>query len=131
MSQIQIIGNLADDPEVLRTHAGADVTTLVVLESRSRPTDDGEWEERPNRHRVQVAGAQGEHAAASLARGDRVIVLGSVETSRWTDKDTGRPRSSQFVIAEHVGPSLQFHTAKPTKAPDKPEGAPATPQAPK
>lgn len=128
MSQIQIVGNLADDPEVRRTHTGRDVTTLVVLESRSRRTEAGEWEDdEPNRHRVQVWGPQGEHAAVSLGRGDRVIVLGTVETSRWTDKDTGETRTAAHVTAEHIGPSLQFHTAKPVKAPRKPEGAPGAP----
>lgn len=126
MSRIEIIGNLAEDPEVRSTHTGREVTTLVVLENRRRKDAEGEWQDdEPNRHRVQVWGAQGRHAAASLSRGDRVIVLGRVGTSRWTDKDTGQERTSQYVTAEHIGPSLEFHTAQPAKASRAGEGGPA------
>jgi single-strand DNA-binding protein len=48
----------------------------------------------------------------SLAKGDRVIVHGTVTTEAWTDKQTGEKRTAQRVLADIVGPSLRWATAR-------------------
>jgi single-strand DNA-binding protein len=53
---------------------------------------------------------------ASLAKGDRVVVHGSVITEAWTDKQSGEKRTVQRVLAEVVGPSLRWATARIIKA---------------
>ena len=55
-----------------------------------------------------------EHATESLRRGDRVIVLGSLRTERWTDS-TGEDREVLRVDVDEIGPSLRFANAKVTK----------------
>jgi single-strand DNA-binding protein len=51
----------------------------------------------------------------SLAKGDRVFVHGTVTTEASTDKQTGEKRTAQRVLAEIVGPSLRWATARITK----------------
>jgi single-stranded DNA-binding protein len=56
-----------------------------------------------------------ENVGESLAKGDRVFVHGTMTTEAWTDKQTGEKRTTQRVLAEIVGPSLRWATARITK----------------
>jgi single-strand DNA-binding protein len=42
-------------------------------------------------------------------------VHGTVTTEAWTDKQSGEKRTAQRVLAEIVGPSLRWATARITK----------------
>jgi single-stranded DNA-binding protein len=48
---------------------------------------------------------QPEHAAQSLAKGSRVVVVGRLQQRSWTAED-GSARSVVEVVAEELGPSL-------------------------
>jgi single-strand DNA-binding protein len=57
--------------------------------------------------------ALAEHLA-ELAKGDRVIVYGSLHQRSWQTED-GERRSAVEVQAEEVGASLRWATAKPQR----------------
>jgi single-strand DNA-binding protein len=48
-----------------------------------------------------------ENFGASMLKGDRAIVSGRMETSKWTGND-GREYSRETIIVEDAGPSLMF-----------------------
>ena len=58
---------------------------------------------------------QAEHAAKSLAKGSRVVVLGRLQQRAWTAED-GTARSTVEVVADELGPSLRWATATTTRA---------------
>jgi single-strand DNA-binding protein len=58
---------------------------------------------------------QAEHAAESLSRGSRVVVVGRLQQRAWTAED-GSTRSTVEVVAEELGPSLRWATARPERA---------------
>ena len=58
---------------------------------------------------------QAEHAAESLSRGSRVVVVGRLRQRSWTAED-GSARSVVEVMAEELGPSLRWATATSTRA---------------
>jgi len=109
-------GNLAADPELRYTGAGKQVVEFTVLVNERRLSGDtGEWKDgEPTRHRVKALKHLGENIAESLSKGDRVFVHGTVTTEVWTDKDTGDKRTGQKVLADMVGPSLRWATARIT-----------------
>jgi single-strand DNA-binding protein len=110
-------GNLADDPQVRFTPSGKQITEITVLVNQRRQTSDGEWvDAEPTRHVVRAFKTLAENVAESLAKGDRVIVHGTVTTEAWTDKQTGEKRTAQRVLAEIVGPSLRWATTRIAKA---------------
>lgn len=119
MSTITFAGNLAKDPELRFTPSGAQVATFTVLENRRRRTEDGKgWEDaEPNAFRVQAWNSLAVNIGESVHKGDRVMVEGTIVTDRWTDKETGKERTSQHLRAEEVAFSLKFHTVQATKAP--------------
>jgi single-strand DNA-binding protein len=57
---------------------------------------------------------QGEHAAQSLAKGSRVVVVGRLQQRAWTAED-GSARSVVEVVADELGPSLRWATATPAR----------------
>ena len=57
---------------------------------------------------------QAEHAAESLTKGSRVVVLGKLQQRTWTAED-GSARSTVEVVAEELGPSLRWTTATTTR----------------
>jgi single-strand DNA-binding protein len=57
---------------------------------------------------------QAEHAAQSLAKGSRVVVMGRLQQRAWTAED-GSARSVVEVVAEELGPSLRWATTTPSR----------------
>jgi single-strand DNA-binding protein len=57
---------------------------------------------------------QAEHAAESLTKGSRVVVIGRLQQRSWTAED-GSARSTVEVVAEELGPSLRWATATTTR----------------
>ena len=111
-------GNIAADIELTYTPTGKQVVRFLVLVNRRRKDPDtGEWSDaEPTRHACVAFGVLGEHLADSLSKGDRVLVVGSVVTDAWEDKDTGDKRTAQRVLVDAAGPSLRFATAAVRKA---------------
>ena len=58
---------------------------------------------------------QAEHAAQSLTKGSRVVVVGRLLQRTWTAED-GTARPLVEVVAEELGPSLRWATATTTRA---------------
>jgi single-strand DNA-binding protein len=57
---------------------------------------------------------QAKHAAESLLKGSRVVVVGRLQQRSWTAED-GSARSVVEVVAEELGPSLRWATATTTR----------------
>jgi single-strand DNA-binding protein len=109
-------GNLADDPQTRFTPSGKPITQMTVLVNARRQNSDGEWvDAEPTRHVERAFKTLAENIVESLAKGDRVFVHGTVTTEAWTDEQSGEKRTAQRVLAEIVGPSLRWATARITK----------------
>jgi single-strand DNA-binding protein len=74
----------------------------------------GRPEQEPSFFTVIVWRDQAEHAAQSLAKGSRVVVLGRLQQRSWTAED-GSARSVVEAVAEELGPSLRWATARPER----------------
>ena len=63
---------------------------------------------------------QAEHAAESLTKGSRIVVLGKLQQRTWTAED-GSARSTVEVVAEELGPSLRWAaaTTRTTRSQDR------------
>ena len=107
-ASVSFAGNLTDDPEVRHTDGGIARATFRVAVS-------GRREQEPSFFTVVVWRDQAEHAAESLSRGSRVVVVGRLQQRTWTAED-GSARSLVEVVAEELGPSLRWATATPVKA---------------
>jgi single-strand DNA-binding protein len=105
---VSFAGNLTDDPELRHTEAG-------VARAMVRVAVSGRREQEPPFFTVIVWRDQAEHAAQSLNRGSRVVVVGRLKQRSWTAED-GSARSVVEVVAQELGPSLRWATATTTRA---------------
>jgi single-strand DNA-binding protein len=102
-ASVSFTGNLTDDPEVRYTQAGIARATFRVAVS-------GRREREVSFFTVVVWRDQAEHAAQSLSKGSRVVVVGRLQQRSWAIED-GSARSTVEVVAEELGPSLRWATA--------------------
>jgi single-strand DNA-binding protein len=105
---VSFAGNLTDDPEIRYTESGIARATFRVALS-------GRREQEASFFTVIVWRDQAEHAAQSLSKGSRVVVLGRLQQRSWT-AEYGSARSVVEVVAEELGPSLRWATAQPERA---------------
>jgi single-strand DNA-binding protein len=107
-AQVSFAGNLTDQPELRYTDSG-------IARAMFRVAVSGRREQEPSFFTVIVWRDQAEHAAESLGRGSRVVVVGRLQQRAWTAED-GSARSTVEVVAEELGPSLRWATARPERA---------------
>jgi single-strand DNA-binding protein len=106
-ASVSFAGNLTDQPEVRYTEGGIARAVLRVAVS-------GRREQEASFFTVVVWREQAEHAAESLSKGSRVVVMGRLQQRSWTAED-GSARSTVEVVAEELGPSLRWATATPAR----------------
>jgi single-strand DNA-binding protein len=106
-ASVSFAGNLTEDPEVRYTEGG-------IARAMFRVAVSGRREQEPSFFAVVVWRNQAEHAAQSLAKGSRVVVVGRLQQRTWTAEDGGA-RSVVEVVAEELGTSLRWATATTTR----------------
>jgi single-strand DNA-binding protein len=107
-----ITGNLVDAPELRFTGNGTAWAKFTVA-STPRVFDRASGEYRDGEPLFLTCTAwreMAEHAAESLAKGTRVVVVGRLRLSRW-ETEEGEKRSAYGLEVDEVGPSLRFATA--------------------
>jgi single-strand DNA-binding protein len=105
---VSFAGNLTDQPEVLYTEGG-------IARAMFRVAVSGRREQEASYFSVIVWRDQADHAAQSLSKGSRVVVVGRLQQRSWTAED-GSARSVVEVVAEELGPSLRWAAATTTRA---------------
>jgi single-strand DNA-binding protein len=117
---IQITGNLTTAPELQYLPTGRPVARFTVAVNSRRRSEAGEWVDGETTFfPVTVWAEQAEHVAQSLAKGSRVVVLGTIKARSWTPTDgerAGQTLTRLEVTAEVVAASLQWATATMNKA---------------
>lgn len=113
-SDITIIGNLVRDPEMRFTPGGAANAKFGVAVNRKWTQKDGEKKEETSYFNVVAWGSLAENVAASLTKGQRVIVNGRLSQRTW-EKDDGEKVNMVEINADNVGPDLRWATCAVSK----------------
>ncbi len=95
MNQVNLIGRLTRDPELVETSGGTAICNLRVAVDR-RNRDEGAVF-------VDIKSFQGQARAAAdhLSKGRQVAISGRLELDEWEAKD-GSKRSRVYVIGERI-----------------------------
>jgi single-strand DNA-binding protein len=101
LNRVIIMGNLARDPELRYTPAGAPVTRLTVAVNRVYTSPEGERKEETSFIPVVVWGKQAESCSQYLSKGRLVLVDGRLQHRRWENAE-GERRSTLEVVAQRV-----------------------------
>ena len=116
-TQITIVGNLVEDPELRFTPAGQPVAKFRIASTpRYLDKASGEWKDGDSLFlTVNVWRQAAENVAESMTRGMRAIVTGRLRQRSYETKE-GEKRTVYEIEADEVGVSLRNATAKVTKA---------------
>lgn len=107
---ITIIGNVTRDPELRYLTSGTALANLGVAVNR-RYMQNNEWQEETSFFDVVCWRDLADNVSESISKGDRIIVTGRLEQRSWETQD-GDKRSKVEIVADEVGPSLRWATAR-------------------
>jgi single-strand DNA-binding protein len=111
-NQVNIVGNLTDDPELRYTPNGAAVCKFRVAVNRRYKDESGQWKDGETSYfSVNAWRTLAENVAESLTRGTRVVVTGRLQQRSWETQE-GDKRTVIEIEADEIGPSLRWSTAK-------------------
>jgi single-strand DNA-binding protein len=100
-------GNVVEDITLRQTGSGQDVANMRVAVT-TRTTRNGKEYESTEFITCVLWNQLGVNAAASLSKGDRVIVTGDLRSRQYEDSE-GVTRYVTEVSATNVGASLRWH----------------------
>lgn len=122
---ITITGNLANDPELKHTPGGVVIASFRVGSGRRKfDKASNAWVDAgTNWYAVSAFRSLAEHAAASLRRGDRVVLTGRLRIRSW-ENDTARGTAVE-IDADAIGHDLMWGTSVFTKSARASAAAPA------
>lgn len=104
MNTVQILGNLARDPEVRYTQSGKAVATFTVAASNTYIDSNNETKEQTAFINCVAWGKLGE-SVGNLRKGNRTLVEGRLQTRSYENAD-GQKKYVTEVVANFVGTSL-------------------------
>ena len=111
-TNITVIGNLTDDPELKFTPSGTAVANVTVASTpRTFDRQSNEWKDgEPLFFRCAAWREMAENVAGSLTKGQRVIVTGALRIRQFERQD-GTKGTSVEINVDEIGPSLRYATA--------------------
>lgn len=109
MNSVQLLGNLARDPEVRYTKSGKAVATFTVAASNTYLDSEGQTKEQTAFVNCVAWGKLGE-AAGNYRKGNRLFVEGRIQPRSYETQD-GQKKYVTEVIVSFVGVSV-LHDAE-------------------
>jgi single-strand DNA-binding protein len=115
-TQITVVGNLVDDPELRFTPSGAAVANFRIASTpRTFDKQTNEWKDGEALFlSCSVWRQAAENVAESLQKGMRVVVQGNLRSRQYETRE-GEKRTVFEIQVDEVGPSLRYATAKVTR----------------
>lgn len=105
MNSVQLLGNLARDPEVRYTQSGRAVATFTIAASNTYINSaTNETKEQTAFVNCVAWGKTGE-AVGNCKKGDRLLVNGRIQTRSYDTQD-GQKRYVTEVVADFIGRKL-------------------------
>ncbi|AMM34746.1 Single-stranded DNA-binding protein (plasmid) [Sinomonas atrocyanea] len=123
---VTVTGNLVAAPRLDRTPAGTPVTNFTIASTpRTYDREAGQWKDGETVFvRCTLWREAAQHAAASLAKGTRVIATGTLAERTYQAKD-GQTRTSQELDVDELGASTKFAPVNVTPRPGRRTQTPA------
>lgn len=113
MNSVQLLGNLARDPEVRYTQSGRAVATFTIAASNTYiDSATNETKEQTAFINCVAWGKLGE-AVGNYRKGNRLFVEGRIQTRSYETQD-GQKRYVTEVVAGFVGVSLLNESSEPS-----------------
>jgi len=126
---VSMAGNVATEPETRTTKNGEPVVSFrIVVNEQRYDASSGTYTDAASTFMTVTAWRSlGANVAASLHKGQPVVVTGRLRVNQWTTQE-GEARSTAEITAFHVGHDLKFGRSAFSK-PQRPTSATVQPDA--
>lgn len=101
LNKVMLIGRLGRDPEVTNTQSGTTIARMSVATDESYKDKDGNKVDKAEWHRIVCFNNTAKNCERFLSKGSLVFVEGSLQTTKWQDKD-GNDKYATEVKAHRV-----------------------------
>jgi single-strand DNA-binding protein len=109
LNQVQIIGNLGQDPVIRHTADGKAIANFSLATTESwKDKNSGEKKEVTEWHRCVAYEKLAEIVGEYVKKGSQLFVQGALKTRKWTDKDGVEKHTTEITVKE-----LKMIGAKP------------------
>lgn len=102
INKVLLMGNLTRDPELRYTASGTPVATFVVATNRTYVDSTSNKVETAEFTNVVAWAKLAEICSKILRKGSKVFIEGRLQTSKWTDKNTGQEAKRVEIVAEDM-----------------------------
>jgi single-strand DNA-binding protein len=114
-NSVTLVGNVTREPELRYTAAGQAMAKFgLAVNRRWQNRQTNAWEESTSFFDVVAWREMAENVGESITKGTRVVVTGRME-QRSYENQAGEKRSAVELVADEIGPSLRWATAKVVK----------------
>lgn len=103
VNTVHLMGNLVRDPDIKVINSGdkkVSVVRFTVAVNRSFKRKDGSWDEQTDWINCEAWDSGADKISKDFAKGDRILLDGSIRSESWEDKETGKTRSAMKVRVE-------------------------------
>jgi len=122
VNNITVIGNVGRDPELRYANSGTAVLKFSVADTIGK--DDNK---KTTWHDITVFGEMAENVGSALGKGQRVIVMGRLQKSKYMGRD-GVEKEKAEIVADDVALSLRWASNMTNiPSPTSPEELPEDP----
>jgi single-strand DNA-binding protein len=108
-NQVVLIGNLGQNPDVLKDSALGCFVKLSVATHRKFKNKKGEVVKDTQWHTVYLNNNLGRLAATILKKGEKIFIAGELRTRDWQDKNGHTHRSTSIYAREIKFLSMKRH----------------------
>jgi len=122
VNNITVIGNVGRDPELRYANSGTAVLKFSVADTIGK--DDNK---KTTWHDITVFGELAENVGSALGKGQRVVVMGRIQKSKYIGRD-GVEKEKAEIVADDVALSLRWASNMTNiPSPTSPEELPEDP----
>jgi single-strand DNA-binding protein len=102
LNSIILEGNVIRPPQIQETSKGTPICKLRIAVSRWYKSLNGEVQNEISYFDVDTWGALAKTCSETCENGRGVRVVGRLKQERWQDESTGKNRSRETIVAEHI-----------------------------
>ena len=122
MNNITVIGNVGRDPELRYANSGTAVLKFSVADTIGKDEN-----KKTTWHDITVFGEMAENVGSALSKGQRVVVMGRIQKSKYIGRD-GVEKEKAEIVADDVALSLRWASNMSNiPSPTSPEELPEDP----
>jgi single-strand DNA-binding protein len=125
MNKVQVIGNLARDPELRYLPSGTPVITFAVATNRSWTNSDGVRQESTEFHNIVAWNELAESISKSITKGQKVFIEGRLQNRSWEGDDGVKRYKTEVVVSFLVGSIVREEMESSGTTPSAPKPSPS------